>query len=87
MDLNDHFDFNEVEFTHQNFPNYKIEKLNLYIRNDSALLKQAKFSIVIDSSHAYLSRLPCAITWVCNYGYPIYFFAIGYQRDSMDSHF
>ena len=63
--------------------NYKIEKLNLYTRNEIHLSKAratlplivsiTKFSIVIGSPYAYLSRLRCAITWVSNCGYPIIF--------------
>ena len=57
MDLNDHL--SEIEFTYKNFPkvfstlryfilpvlnvNYKIEKLNLYTRNEFGPLKQAPF--------------------------------------------
>ena len=45
-----------------------------------------KFSIVIGSPHAYLSRNRGAITWVCNYRCPIWTFlnrtpVIGYPRD------
>ena len=70
--------------------NYKIEKLNWYTRNEFHLSKASailplivsvtKFSIVIGSPYAYLSRLRCAITWVSNCGYPIiFFFVIGYH--------
>ena len=69
-----------------------IEKLNSYTRNEFGLCKAStilplnvsitKFSIVIGSPQAYLSRLPCAITWVSNYRYPIYCFVIGYPCDS-----
>ena len=55
-----------------------IEKLNSYTRNEFGPSKAStilplivsitKFSIVIGSPHAYLSRLRCAITWVSNYG-------------------
>ena len=45
-------------------------------------LSIAKFSIVIGSSGAYLSRNRCVITWVSNYRCPIFeLFVIGYPRD------
>ena len=105
MDLNDHL--NEIEFTYKNFPkvfstlryfilpvlnvNYKIEKLNLYTRNEfgpskaSTILPLPVFLLIRDfgkqNTGGNVSKLSDSLACYWQIG-PIYFFVNGYPRDS-----
>ena len=105
MDLNDHL--NEIEFTYKNFPkvfstlryfilpvlnvNYKIEKLNLYTRNEfgpskaSTILPLPVFLLIRDfgkqNTGGNVSKFSDSLACYWQIG-PIYFFVNGYPRDS-----
>ena len=57
-------------------------RIKLYFRIIALIVTVTKFSIVIGSPRAYLSRNRRAITWMSNYRYPEFeLFVIGFLRN------